>query len=228
MHGYRERQIDQSARSQRDQQGRGDVARLSTSDTSFYQLENTATPLYVGSLSILRQPRAGLSYETLLATVEQRLPKVPRYRQKVREVTLGLARPVWIDDRDFDITYHVRRSALPSPGSDEQLHELIGRLAARPLDKSRPLWEMYLVEGLAKNRLALYTKSHQALINGMGAAEGRPHRRHRTGDQFRPTDRCRSAAVRRRSHARPGHRAQQPAQHDRVPQPPVHGRPRTS
>ena len=171
MHSYRERQIDQSAQSPRDQQGRGDVARLSTSDTSFYQLENTATPLYVGSLSILRQPRAGLSYETLLATVEQRLPKVPRYRQKVREVTMGLARPVWIDDRDFDITYHVRRSALPSPGSDEQLQELIGRLAARPLDKSRPLWEMYLVEGLAKNRLALYTKSHQALINGMGAAE---------------------------------------------------------
>jgi WS/DGAT/MGAT family acyltransferase len=127
--------------------------------------------MYVGSLSILRRPRAGLSYETLLATVEQRLPRVPRYRQKVREVTMGLARPVWIDDRDFDITYHVRRSALPSPGSDEQLHELIARLAARPLDKSRPLWEMYLVEGLAKNRIALYTKSHQALINGMGAVE---------------------------------------------------------
>src|SRR6202045_3930689 len=171
MHSYRERQIDQSAQSPRDQQGRGDVARLSTSDTSFYQLENTATPLYVGSLSILRQPRAGLSYETLLATVEQRLPKVPRYRQKVREVTMRLARPVWIDDRDFDITYPARRSALPSPGSDEQLHELIGRLAARPLDKSRPLWEMYLVEGLAKNRLALYTKSHQALISGTGAVE---------------------------------------------------------
>ena len=147
------------------------MTRLSTSDASFYQLENTATPLYVGSLSILRQPRAGLSYETLLGTVEQRLPQVPRYRQKVREVTFALARPVWIDDRDFDITYHVRRSALPSPGSDEQLHELIGRLAARPLDKSRPLWEMYLVEGLSKNRLALYTKSHQALINGMGAVE---------------------------------------------------------
>jgi diacylglycerol O-acyltransferase / wax synthase len=147
------------------------VTRLSTSDASFYQLENTATPMYVGSLLTLRRPRAGLSYETLLATVEQRLPRVPRYRQKVREVTMGLARPVWIDDRDFDITYHVRRSALPSPGSDEQLHELIARLAARPLDKSRPLWEMYLVEGLTKNRIALYTKSHQALINGIGAVE---------------------------------------------------------
>ncbi|OBI40340.1 diacylglycerol O-acyltransferase [Mycobacterium kyorinense] len=147
------------------------MTRLSTSDASFYRLENTATPMYVGSLSILRRPRAGLSYEMLLATIEQRLPQVPRYRQKVREVTMGLARPVWIDDRDFDITYHVRRSALPSPGSDEQLHELIARLAARPLDKSRPLWEMYLVEGLAKNRIALYTKSHQALINGMSALE---------------------------------------------------------
>jgi diacylglycerol O-acyltransferase / wax synthase len=147
------------------------VTRLSTSDASFYRLENTATPMYVGSLSILRRPRAGLSYETLLATVEQRLAQIPRYRQKVRGVAVGVARPVWIDDADFDITYHVRRSALPSPGSDEQLHELVARLAARPLDKSRPLWEMYLVEGLAKNRVALYTKSHQALINGMTALE---------------------------------------------------------
>ncbi|QLL08574.1 WS/DGAT/MGAT family O-acyltransferase [Mycobacterium vicinigordonae] len=147
------------------------VTRLSNADASFYRLENTATPMYVGSLAILRKPRSGLSYETLLATVEKRLPQIPRYRQKVREVQFGLARPVWLDDRDFDITYHIRRSALPSPGSDEQLHELIARLAARPLDKSRPLWEMYLVEGLEKNRIALYTKSHQALINGMGALE---------------------------------------------------------
>ncbi|MCP9273854.1 WS/DGAT/MGAT family O-acyltransferase [Mycolicibacterium arenosum] len=147
------------------------VTRLSASDASFYHLENTATPMYVGSLSILRKPRNGLSYETLLATVEQRLPQIPRYRQKVREVTLGLARPVWIDDRDFDITYHIRRSALPSPGSDSQLHDLVARLGSRPLDRTRPLWEMYLVEGLSKNRIALYTKSHQALVNGMTALE---------------------------------------------------------
>src|ERR1700757_2948192 len=147
------------------------VTRLSASDSSFYQMEDTSTPMYVGSLSILRRPKGGLPYEALLTTVERRLPQIPRYRQKVREVRIGLARPVWIDDADFDITYHVRRSALPSPGSDEQLHELIARLAARPPDKSRPLWEMYLVEGLAKNRVALYTKSHQALINGMTALE---------------------------------------------------------
>src|SRR5690349_23725869 len=147
------------------------VTRLSASDASFYHLENTSTPMYVGSLSILRKPRNGLSYEALLETVERRLPQIPRYRQKVREVTLGLARPVWIDDRDFDITYHVRRSALPSPGSDAQLHELIARLGSRPLDKSRPLWEMYLIEGLASNRIAIYTKTHQALVNGMTALE---------------------------------------------------------
>ncbi|OBA85352.1 wax ester/triacylglycerol synthase family O-acyltransferase [Mycolicibacterium elephantis] len=147
------------------------VTRLSASDAAFYQLENSSTPMYVGSLAILRKPRNGMSYESLLATVEQRLPQIPRYRQKVREVKLGLARPVWVDDRDFDITYHIRRSALPSPGSDAQLHELIARLGSRPLDKSRPLWEMYLIEGLAKNRIALYTKSHQALVNGMTALE---------------------------------------------------------
>lgn len=147
------------------------VIRLSASDASFFRLENSATPMYVGSLQILRKPRNGLSYETLLATVEHRLPQIPRYRQKVREVSYGLARPVWIDDRDFDITYHIRRSALPSPGSDAQLHELIARLAARPLDKSRPLWEMYLVEGLERNRIAIYTKSHQSLVNGMTALE---------------------------------------------------------
>jgi WS/DGAT/MGAT family acyltransferase len=145
------------------------VSRLSASDASFYRLENTATPMYGGSLLILRRPRAGLSYEKLLATVEQRLAQIPRYRQKIREVTMGLARPVWIDDCDFDITYHVQRVALPSPGGDEQLHELIARLVDRPLDKSRPLWEMHLVEELAANRVALYSKSHQALVNGMAA-----------------------------------------------------------
>lgn len=147
------------------------VTRLSASDAAFYHLENSATPMYVGSLSIVRKPRGGLSYESVLATVEQRLPQIPRYRQKVREVILGLARPVWIDDADFDITYHVRRSALPSPGSDAQLHDLIARIGSRPLDKSRPLWEMYIIEGLTRNRIAIYTKSHQALVNGMSALE---------------------------------------------------------
>jgi len=147
------------------------VIRLSTSDAAFYHREDTSTPMYVGSLMILRRPRGGLSYEALLETVERRLPQIPRYRQKVREVILGIARPVWIDDPDFDITYHVRRSALPSPSNDAQLHELVSRLAGRQLDRGRPLWEMYLIEGLDRNRLALFIKSHQALINGVTACE---------------------------------------------------------
>src|SRR6478736_5855839 len=194
------------------------VTRLSGSDASFYHLEDTSTPMYVGTLSILRKPRNGLSYESLLATVEQRLPQIPRYRQKVREVTLGLARPVWVDDRDFDITYHIRRSALPSPGSDAQLHELIARIGSRPLDKSRPLWEMYLIEGLTRSRIAIYTKSHQALVNGMTALEIG----HVVADR-RPAGRGRAPVRRCRAHLRPRHRAEQPAEHDCVAQPPLHG-----
>ena len=145
------------------------VNRLSASDAAFYALKNTTTPMYVQSLYVLRNPRGGLGYEKVLATVEQRLPQTPRYRQKIREVTMNLARPVWVDDHDFDITYHVRHLALPSPGSDQQLHELIAHLNQQPLDRLRPLWEMYLIEGLADNRIALYTKSHQTLVNGMAA-----------------------------------------------------------
>ena len=154
------------------------------------------------SLSILRKSRNGLSYDSLLETVEQRLPQIPRYRQKVREVTLGLARPVWVDDREFDITYHIRRSALPSPGSDAQLHELVARLGSRALDKTRPLWEMYLVEGLAKNRIAIYTKSHQALVNGMTALE--------IGHVI--ADRTQKPPDVRRGHLDPGARAQRRAE----------------
>ncbi|MFC9787734.1 wax ester/triacylglycerol synthase family O-acyltransferase [Rhodococcus sp. NPDC127528] len=147
------------------------ATRLTTQDASFYFLEASTTPMHLGSLAILEAPEGGLDYEDLLTHVERRLPLVPRYRQRVREVAFGLARPVWVDDRDFDITYHVRRSALPKPGSDEQLHDLVARLTSRPLDRSRPLWEMYLVEGLANNRIAIFTKSHSSLVDGAKALE---------------------------------------------------------
>lgn len=145
--------------------------RLTAQDASFYFLEASSTPMHLGSLAILRVPEGGLDYEDLLTHVDRRLSLVPRYRQRVREVAFGLARPVWVDDHDFDITYHVRRSALPKPGSDDQLHDLIARLTSRPLDRSRPLWEMYLVEGLADDRIAIFTKSHSALVDGMRALE---------------------------------------------------------
>ncbi len=147
------------------------ATRLTTQDASFYFLEASSSPMHLGSLATFRTPRSGFSYESLLELVEERLVLVPRYRQKVREVAFGLARPVWVDDPDFDITYHIRRSALPKPGSDDQLHDLIARLTSRPLDRTRPLWEMYLVEGLSKNRFAIFTKSHSALVDGEMALE---------------------------------------------------------
>ncbi|MDQ3150858.1 MAG: wax ester/triacylglycerol synthase family O-acyltransferase [Actinomycetota bacterium] len=145
--------------------------RLSALDASFLYLEEATTPMHVGAVSLFRRPRSGFDYDRLVELVEQRIGLVPRYRQKVREVPGWFARPVWIDDVDFDITYHVRRSALPKPGSEGQLLELAARLMSRPLDHTRPLWEMTLVEGLSRNRFAVVTKSHQAMVDGIGAVD---------------------------------------------------------
>src|ERR1700737_1188515 len=95
--------------------------RLSALDASFLYLENPTTPMHVGSVGVFRRPRTGFDYNRLVQLIEQRLVLVPRYRQKVVHVPGRLARPVWVDDADFDITYHVRRSALPKPGSDAAL-----------------------------------------------------------------------------------------------------------
>ncbi|GGP69827.1 WS/DGAT/MGAT family O-acyltransferase [Saccharothrix coeruleofusca] len=145
--------------------------RLSALDASFLYLEDSTTPMHVGGVAVFRRPRTGFDYDRLVDLIEQRLALVPRYRQKVVPVPGRLARPVWVDDQDFDVTYHVRRSALPKPGSDQQLHELVARLMSRPLDHARPLWEVYLVEGLARNRTAVVTKTHQAVVDGLGAPE---------------------------------------------------------
>ncbi|TCO65706.1 WS/DGAT/MGAT family O-acyltransferase [Actinocrispum wychmicini] len=145
--------------------------RLSAVDASFIYLEDQATPMHVGGVAVFRRPRGGFDYDELVDLLGRRLDLVPRYRQRVLSVPGHLARPVWADDADFDLTYHVRRSALPRPGSDEQLHELVGRLMSRPLDPSRPLWEAYLVEGLARGRFALVTKTHLALVDGIGTID---------------------------------------------------------
>jgi WS/DGAT/MGAT family acyltransferase len=145
--------------------------RLSPLDASFLYLEQPTTPMHVGAVSIFQRPESGFDYDGLVDLIEQRIALVPRYRQKVRHVPANLARPVWVDDADFDVAYHVRRSALPRPGSDTQLTELVARLMSRPLDPTRPLWEMYLVEGLAGNRSAVLTKTHQAMVDGISAID---------------------------------------------------------
>ncbi|HEX3787233.1 MAG TPA: wax ester/triacylglycerol synthase family O-acyltransferase [Pseudonocardiaceae bacterium] len=145
--------------------------RLSALDASLLYLEDATTPMHVGGVAVFRRPRAGFDYDRLVALIEQRLPLVPRYRQRIVSVPGHLARPVWTDDQRFDITHHVRLSALPKPGTEEQLSELVARLMSRPLDRNRPLWELYLVEGLSRNRFALITKTHHAMIDGIGAIE---------------------------------------------------------
>lgn len=146
-------------------------ARLSPLDVSYLYLEEAATPMHVGSVAVFEQPERDFDYQRLLALVDDRIAFVPRYRQRVRWVPGWLANPVWVDDAHFDLTYHVRRSALPRPGSDQQLCELVARIMGRRLDRDRPLWEMYLVEDLADGRFAIVSKTHQAVVDGVTAVE---------------------------------------------------------
>ena len=147
--------------------------RLSATDASFLYAEDAGTPMHVGGVVILKPDADGpeFQYSEIVDLIESRLDLVPRYRQKVRFVPGRLARPVWVDDEDFDITYHVRRSALPKPGTDVELDELVGRLISRPLDRTRPLWEVYVIEGLTGGRIALVNKTHHAMVDRIGAVD---------------------------------------------------------
>jgi WS/DGAT/MGAT family acyltransferase len=145
--------------------------RLSALDVSFLYLESPTTPMHVGGVAILEKPESGFDYDLLCRLISERISTVPRYRQIIKWVPGHLANPVWVDDVDFDISYHVRRSALPRPGTDAQLRELVGRLQSRPLDRSRPLWEIYLVEGLDNDRAAIVTKTHHAMVDGVSAVD---------------------------------------------------------
>lgn len=145
--------------------------RLSALDVSFLYLEEPTTAMHVGSVAIFAAPAGGFDYDQLIDLIETRIALVPRYRQRIRWVPGRLASPVWVDDADFDITYHVRRSALPRPGTDAQLRDLVGRVQSRRLDRGRPLWEMYLVEGLEGGRVAVITKTHHAMVDGIAAVD---------------------------------------------------------
>jgi WS/DGAT/MGAT family acyltransferase len=144
--------------------------RLSPTDAAFLYAEDATTPMHVGGVVVLR-PDGEFDYQRIIGLIADRLALVPRYRQKVRFVPGRLARPVWVDDEHFDLTYHVRRSSLPRPGTPEQLDELVGRLISRPLDRSRPLWELYIVEGLADGRVALVNKTHESMVDRAGAVD---------------------------------------------------------
>ncbi len=149
------------------------LKQLTGLDAAFLALETPKTTGHVGGVCVLDAKSAPqpLTLDRLTAVLAERLPLVPVLRRKLLNVPLGLDQPYWVDDPDFDIEYHIREIALPRPGSDAQLTEQIARLHARPLDRSRPLWEIYLITGLAKRRAAVYTKIHHSAIDGVSGAE---------------------------------------------------------
>src|SRR3954463_11726953 len=140
--------------------------RLRARDLAFLTAETPTTPRHNATIEIFDPRSSGFDHETLTRLIADRIAFVPRYRQIVRGVPGNVANPVWVDDPHFDLAYHVRRSALPRPGTLEQLRELVARIVSRPLDRNRPLWEVYFVEGLADGRVAVLSKAHQALVDG--------------------------------------------------------------
>ncbi|HEX6249478.1 MAG TPA: wax ester/triacylglycerol synthase family O-acyltransferase [Nocardioidaceae bacterium] len=145
--------------------------RLRPADLAFLAMESARTPMHNATLEIFEPSSEGFDYAKLLAMIADRIAFVPRYRQRLRTVPGRLANPVWVDDDDFDLTYHVRRSALPRPGTMDQLRELVARIMSRRLDRDRPLWEVYLVEGLEGGRFAILSKSHQILVDGVSTVD---------------------------------------------------------
>ena len=141
--------------------------RLRPRDVAILAEESASTPMHNATIEIFEPGRSGFDYARLVRLVQERISFVPRYRQRVQPVPGRIANPVWVDDEHFDIGYHVRRSALPRPGSLDQLRDLVARIVSRPLDRSRPLWEMYFVEGLADGQVAILSKSHQVLVDGI-------------------------------------------------------------
>jgi diacylglycerol O-acyltransferase / wax synthase len=149
------------------------MRQLTGLDASFLALETANATGHVGGVCVLDPSSAQrpLTLARLTEVLAERLPLVPVLRRRLLNVPLGLDQPYWIDDPHFDIEYHIREIALPRPGSLAQLTEQVSRLHARPLDRSRPLWEIYLITGLAKRRAAVYTKIHHAAIDGVSGAE---------------------------------------------------------
>jgi diacylglycerol O-acyltransferase / wax synthase len=143
--------------------------RLTGLDSSFLHLERDATHMHVAGCMVFDGPAPG--YDELIGQVVSRLHLVPRYRQRLAFVPLQQGRPVWVDDPHFNVACHVRHTALPSPGGEEQLKQLCGRVFSQALDRSRPLWETWLVEGLSDDRFALLSKTHHALVDGVSGVD---------------------------------------------------------
>src|SRR5258707_5577794 len=147
----------------------GDSDRLTGLDSSFLHLERGGAHMHVAGCAIFEGTAP--THDELLEMIDSRLHLVPRYRQRLAFVPLGQGRPVWVDDPHFNLSYHVRHTALPSPGGEQQLRRLTGRVFSEALDRSKPLWELWLVEGLSDDRFALLSKTHHALVDGISGVD---------------------------------------------------------
>jgi len=143
--------------------------RMSTLDSLFLELEDRSAHMHVGAVGIFEGPPP--PYRDLLALIETRLDQVPRYRQRVMFVPLKQGRPVWIDETQFDLEYHVRHTALPAPGGAEELKKLVARLFSQALDREKPLWELWLVEGLEESKFAIVSKTHHCMLDGVSGVD---------------------------------------------------------
>src|SRR6185437_251619 len=143
--------------------------RLSAVDASFLAQERRSSHMHVGAVLLFEGPPP--AHDELIEHVESRLHLVPRYRQKLAFPRLEMGRPIWVDDPQLNIEYHVRHTALPSPGSIDELRLLAGRIFSQRLDRSKPLWEIWLVQGLSDKRFALITKTHHAMVDGVSGVD---------------------------------------------------------
>jgi WS/DGAT/MGAT family acyltransferase len=150
------------------------MRQLTSLDAQFLALENARQTGHVGSLAILdptTAPGGRFACREVTALIEERAPQLPPLRWRLAAVPFGLDHPYWVEEAEIDLGYHVRELALPSPGSDAQLAEQVARIVSRPLDRARPLWELYVIEGLESGNVAILTKIHHAVIDGLSGAE---------------------------------------------------------
>src|SRR5215471_13308696 len=148
--------------------------KLTPLDASFLHLETRHTHMHIGGVAVFERSPLGSGeqlHDAIVRAIEPRLDLMPRYRQRVAFLPLSLDTPVWIDDPEFDIHNHILRAALPRPGGDRELQQFIARVFSRQLDRRRPLWEMYIIEGLKDHRWALLFKTHHAMVDGVSNLE---------------------------------------------------------
>jgi diacylglycerol O-acyltransferase len=147
----------------------GHLDRLTSIDASFLSNETSSSHMHVGAILIFEGPPP--RYVDLVEHVRGRLGLVPRFRQRLAVPPLEAGRPLWVDDVNFNLTYHIRHTALPEPGGEAQLKRLTGRVFSQQLDRSKPLWEMWLVQGLERDRFAILTKTHHAMVDGISGVD---------------------------------------------------------